>query len=72
LIKEACNKVYRRFRRRRIGRGQRPRQGPQGPTTTEQAAISVAQWANQRWQRGERKNKKIGTDEVVELAWQAR
>jgi hypothetical protein len=43
LVREACNRVYRRFRKRRIGRGQRPRQGPQGPTTTKQAAISVAQ-----------------------------
>jgi hypothetical protein len=32
----------------------------------------VAQWANQKWQRGERKHKRLGTDEVVELAWQAR
>ena len=46
LITEACNRVYYRFRRRYRGPGQRPRQGPQGPTTTEQAAATVGQWAN--------------------------
>jgi hypothetical protein len=32
----------------------------------------VAQWASQRWKTGERRGKKLKTDEVVELAWQAR
>jgi hypothetical protein len=27
LITEACNRVYQRFRRKKRGRGQRPRQG---------------------------------------------
>jgi hypothetical protein len=30
LITKACNKVFRRFKKRRRGRGQRPKQGPQG------------------------------------------
>jgi hypothetical protein len=42
LITEACNRVFRRFKKRRRGRGQRPKQGPQGPTATEIAASSVA------------------------------
>ena len=72
LITEACNRVSQRFRRRRRGRGQRPRQGPQNPTPTEQAAITVAQWASQRWPIGEKRGKKLKTEEVVELAWQDR
>jgi hypothetical protein len=32
----------------------------------------VAQWANQRWKTGEKKGKKLPTEQVVELAWQAR
>ena len=72
LITEACNRVYHRFRRRKRGPGRRPRQGPQGPTTTEQATVTVGQWASQRWETGEKKNKGLKTDEVVELAWQAR
>ena len=32
----------------------------------------MGQWANQRWKTGEKKNKKLSTDQVVELAWQAR
>ena len=46
LITEAYNRVYQRFRRKRRGRGQRPRQGLQGPTPTKQAAIAVARWAS--------------------------
>ena len=72
LITEACNKIYYMFRRKKRGLGQGPRQGPQGPTTTEQATILVGQWADQRWKTGERKNRKLNTNEVVELAWQAR
>ena len=67
IVTEACNRLYRRFRRW-AGRGKRPRPGPQGPTTTEAAAATVAQWANQRWKTGENKNKKLSTDQVVELA----
>lgn len=72
LVTEACNRVYHRFRRKKAGPGQKPRQGPQGPTPTEQATIIVGQWADQRWKAGEKKNKKLTTSEVVELAWQAR
>ena len=72
MITEACNRVYQRFRRKRKGWGQRLRQGPQGPTPTEQATITVAQWADQRWKTGDKRGKKLKTDEVVELAWQAR
>jgi hypothetical protein len=72
LITEACNRISQRFRRKRRSRGQRPRQGPQGPTPTEKATITATQWASQRWKIGERKDKELETDEVVELAWQAR
>jgi hypothetical protein len=71
LITEACNRVFQRFKKRRRGRGQRPKQGPQGPTATETAASSVAQWANWKWKVGG-KNRGSNTKEVVELAWQAR
>jgi hypothetical protein len=71
LITEACNKVFRRFKKRRKSRGQRPKQGPQGPTATETAASLVAQWANWKWKVGG-KNRGSNTKEVVELAWQAR
>jgi hypothetical protein len=43
LITEACNKIHRRFTRKKKGRGCRPQQGPQGPTTTEAATGTVAQ-----------------------------
>ena len=72
VVTEACNRLYLRFRKRRKGPGQRPRAGPQGPTATEQAAATVAQWANQRWKTGEKKGQKLPTEGVVELAWQAR
>jgi len=72
LITEACNRVYKRFRRRRRGPGQRLRPYPQGPTAVEQAAEVATQWASQRWETGKLKNKKLDTDGVVELAWQAR
>jgi hypothetical protein len=32
----------------------------------------VAQWADQRWKTGDKRGKRLKTDEVVELAWQAR
>ena len=32
----------------------------------------MAQWADQRWKTGDKRGKKLKTDEVVELAWQAR
>jgi hypothetical protein len=41
LITEAYNKIYRRFTRRKKGRGRRPQQGPQGPTITEAATGTV-------------------------------
>ena len=69
VITEACNRLYQRFKRRRRGRGRKPRPGPQSPTATEQAAATVTQWADQRWKAGEKKNKKLSTKEVVELAW---
>jgi hypothetical protein len=72
LITEACNRISQRFRRKKRSRGQKPRQGPQGPTPTEQATITATQWASQRWKTGEKKGKELKTDEVVELAWQAR
>ena len=72
MITEACNRVYRLLNRRRKRPGRKPQRGPQGPTATEQAAITVGQWANQRWKAGEKKNKQLTTSEVVELAWQAR
>ena len=72
LITEACNRVYRRFRRRRRGPGQRLRPYPQGPTAVEQAARIATQWASQRWETGKLKDRKLDTDGVVELAWQAR
>ena len=72
LITEACNKIYRRFRRRRRSPGRKPQQGPQSPTATEQAAVTVGHWANQRWKTGEKRNKQLTTSEVVELAWQDR
>jgi hypothetical protein len=68
IITEACNKVYRRFRGGKRGPGRKPRPYPQGPTATEQATITVAQWADQRWKTGENKDRKLATDEVVELA----
>ncbi|EAQ83068.1 hypothetical protein CHGG_10886 [Chaetomium globosum CBS 148.51] len=71
LITEACNKVYRRFNKRRKTRGWRPRQGPQSPTPTELAASVVAQWVNYKWKIGG-KDRGSNTKEVVELAWQAR
>lgn len=71
LITEACNKVYRRFNKRRKTRGRRPRQGPQSPTPTELAASVVAQWVNYKWKIGG-KDRGSNTKEVVELAWQAR
>ena len=40
LITEACNRVYHRFRKRK-SRSQRPKQGPQGLTPTEQATVTV-------------------------------
>ena len=46
MIAEACNRVYRRFRRRGRGPGQRLRPYPQGPTAVEQAAIIATQWAS--------------------------
>jgi hypothetical protein len=72
IITEACNKLYHRFRRRKRGRGRRPKAGPQSPTATEAATATVAQWANQRWKSGEKKGRKLSTDQVVELAWQDR
>ena len=72
MITEACNKIYRRFRRRRRSPGRKPQQGPQSPTATEQAAVTVGHWANQRWKIGEKRNKQLTTSEVVELAWQDR
>ena len=42
LITEACNKIYRRFIKKKKGRGRRPQQGLQGPTTTEAATRTVA------------------------------
>jgi len=72
LITEACNRISQWFRRKKRSRGQRPRQGPQGLIHTEQAIIVVTQWASQRWKTGEKKDKKLETDEAVELAWQAR
>lgn len=69
LITEACNKVYRRFLRSRRSRGRKPRHHPQGPTAIEKAAITVLQWADQRWKTGEKKDAKLTTSEVVELAW---
>ncbi|EAQ92240.1 hypothetical protein CHGG_00475 [Chaetomium globosum CBS 148.51] len=71
LITEACNKVYRRFNKRRKTRGRGPRQGPQSPTPTELAASVVAQWVNYKWKIGG-KDRGSNTKEVVELAWQAR
>src|SRR4051812_10558455 len=71
LITEACIKVYCRFRKKRRGTGRGPKQGLQGPTATEKATIIVGQWAAQRWKTGEKKNKRLSTSEVVELAWQA-
>jgi hypothetical protein len=68
LITEACNRVYKRFRRRRRGPGQRLRPYPQGPTAVEQAAEVATQWASQRWETGKLKNKRLDTDRVVELA----
>jgi hypothetical protein len=41
LITEAYNKIYRRFTRRKKGRGHGPQQGLQGPTTTEVATRTV-------------------------------
>ena len=41
LITEACNRVYRRFRKKKKDRGQKPRHGPHAPTPTEQATIIV-------------------------------
>ena len=32
----------------------------------------MGRWAKQRWKTGEKKNKKLTTNEVVELAWQTR
>ena len=32
----------------------------------------MAQWADQRWKTGDKRGKRLKTDEVVELAWQAR
>ena len=71
LITEACNRVYRRFQKRRKGRGRRPQQGTQGPTATELATSTVTQWANYKWRIGG-KERGSNTKEVVELAWQAR
>ena len=56
------------FRKRKRGRGRRFRAGPQGPTPTEAAAVAIAQWADQRWKTGEKKGKKIPTEQVVEMA----
>ena len=69
LITEACNKVYKKFKKRRRARGPRPREGPQSPTTTEAAATTVAQWATQRWKIGGENKRGLNTKEVVELAW---
>ena len=72
LITEAYNRVYKRFRKRRKGRGQRPRQGLQSPTIAEAATRIVAQWATHRWKIEGSYKRGVNTKEVVELAWQAR
>ena len=41
VVAEACNRVFGRFRRRKAGIGQAPRQGPQGPTAAEAARATV-------------------------------
>ena len=71
LITEACNRIYHRFRNWK-SRGPRPQQGPQRLTPTEQATVTVGKWADQRWKTGKKSHKRLTTDEVVELAWQAR
>ena len=32
----------------------------------------MGRWADQRWKTGKKRNQKLNTDAVVELAWQAR
>lgn len=41
LVSEACNKIYRRFRRGPRARGRKRPAGPQEPTATEKATIVV-------------------------------
>jgi len=68
LVTEACYRIYRRFRKRRRGRGpvQRPR--PQGPTDTERAAAEVAAWVcREKGDQGE-----VDTGQAVEREWRAR
>ena len=74
LITEACSKIYRRFSRggRRPQPGRKPQQGPQGPTTTEQATGTITLWAAQKGRLGKMKDKELETEEVVKQAWQAR
>jgi hypothetical protein len=66
LITNACNKIYRRFRRRKRGRGYKQKPYLQAPTTTKQAASTIAEWAAQR------RGRKLDTNQVVELAWESR
>ena len=68
LVTEACNRVYRRFRRKRRGPGRKPKPCPQPPTATEQAAATTARWASARQEA----TKKLDTNQVVKLAWKAR
>ena len=63
---KACYKVYRRFRKRRRGRGPVQRPKPQGPTDTERAAAEVAAWVCQ----GE--GDQVDTSQAVEREWRAR
>ena len=71
IVAEACNRVFGRFRKRRKGPGQAPRQGPQGPTAVEAARATIHHWASQGQNQGQ-KRKKQNAIEALEWAWKER
>ena len=68
IVLKACNKIHRRFRKRRRGRGPSQRLGPQGPTAVEQAAATATEWACQE----DEEHRKLDTSQIVEREWKAR
>ena len=47
VVAEACNRLFRRFRRKKRGAARGPRPEPQRPTAAEAARATVSYWASQ-------------------------
>ena len=71
LVQEACNRIYRRFQRRRPGR--RPIH-PQEPTVIERAVITIDQWISQHQSQSESQGETPvrTTERALYQAWENR